>query len=262
MYWSLTNLRNYRVHAIDGQIGALHDILFDDREWVVRYLVVDTEVWLPGPKILISPLAVGRTAFITHQVRMLLTRDQIKDAPSAGADSSISRQEEARLAEYYDWPTYWAPPGRVATPAHVQHQPGEQARETRIGSGNDGPHLRSVREVVGYRIETHDDGAIGHVEDLIGHDTDWAIRYLVVDTRYWLPGKRVIVPPTWVEDIHWKQARLRVDLRKGQIEDAPAYDPAMPIRREYEKQVYDFYGRPAYWCGPQTDTEDRRRTSE
>ena len=31
------------------------------------------------------------------------------------------------------------------------------------------------------------------VEDLLVDEHEWAIRYIVVDTRYWLPGKKVLV---------------------------------------------------------------------
>ena len=39
------------------------------------------------------------------------------------------------------------------------------------------------------------DGDIGHISDLVVSDEDWAVRYLVVDTRDWLPGKHVLLPP-------------------------------------------------------------------
>ena len=47
-------------HARDGEIGKVHSFLFDDDNWTIRYLVVDTGRWLPGRKVLIAPTALGR----------------------------------------------------------------------------------------------------------------------------------------------------------------------------------------------------------
>jgi hypothetical protein len=97
---------------------------------------------------------------------------------------------------------------------------------------------------------------MGHVEDLIGTDTDWVIRYLVLDTRNWLPGKRVLVSPAWFDGVNWTRAQVRVDVDKEQIKSAPAYDPRKSINREYEKQLFEFYGRPVYWNNGPGDSEE------
>jgi hypothetical protein len=52
------------------------------------------------------------------------------------------------------------------------------------------PSLRSGRDVTGYYIAARD-GDIGHVDDFLVDDRAWAIRYLIVDTRNWWPGKKV-----------------------------------------------------------------------
>ena len=46
------------IDALDGEIGSVHDLYFDDQTWSVRYLVVDTGKWLSGRKVLVSPEAI------------------------------------------------------------------------------------------------------------------------------------------------------------------------------------------------------------
>ena len=70
------------------------------------------------------------------------------------------------------------------------------------------PRLRSANEVINYRIGATD-GEIGHVEDFIVDDETWAIRYMVIDTRNWLPGRKVLVAPQWIESATWPPNRLR-----------------------------------------------------
>ena len=50
---SIKEIKGYEQTALDGQIGKCLDFLFDDNSWAVRYLVVDTNQWLPRQKVLI-----------------------------------------------------------------------------------------------------------------------------------------------------------------------------------------------------------------
>jgi hypothetical protein len=47
--------------------------------------------------------------------------------------------------------------------------------------------LHSIKELKGYVIAA-EDGEIGRCKDFLFDDRHWAIRYMVVDTRKWLPG--------------------------------------------------------------------------
>jgi hypothetical protein len=107
-------------------------------------------------------------------------------------------------------------------------------------------HLRSSKEVLGYHIRASD-GEIGHIEDFIAEDDTWFIRYIVVDTRNWLPGRKVLISPQWVEKISWAVHKVHIDLLRDNIKNSPEYDPGQPVNREYETMLYDYYGRPKYW---------------
>jgi hypothetical protein len=107
-------------------------------------------------------------------------------------------------------------------------------------------HLRSTREVTGYAIHALDDD-IGHVEDFIVDDETWAIRYLVVDTRNWWPGKRVLISPRWISATSWEERAVHVDLRKDQVRAGPEYDPERVLNREDEERLHRHYDRPTYW---------------
>jgi hypothetical protein len=79
---------------------------------------------------------------------------------------------------------------------------------------------RSGVEVAGYRIEAAD-GPIGHVEDFIVDDADWGIVDMVADTRDWLPGKTLLVPPSAIADIHWENRRCACALQGAELKAAP-----------------------------------------
>jgi sporulation protein YlmC with PRC-barrel domain len=98
---------------------------------------------------------------------------------------------------------------------------------------NADPHLRSTLEVIGYHIQASD-GEIGHVEDIIINDQDWTICYLVIDTHNWLPGKKVLVAPTWVKSVNWAQRKVYINLRRETIKECPEFDPSIALANEID----------------------------
>jgi hypothetical protein len=245
MLKSMTELMGYRMAATDGEIGKAHDFLFDDKEWSVRHLVVDTGRWLLGRLVLIAPQALGEADWESRRFPVSLTKDQIEKSPSADADKPVSRQHEIDLFRYYAWTPYWGGGmmGLYTQPAGVG-VPEEAGKQVDQGDA----HLRSVRHVKGYYISAHD-GEIGHIDDFIVEDETWVIRYVVADTRNWLPGRRVLVSPWWFKNINWADRKASTDLKRADIKNAPRYDPVAPVSREYEERLYDYYGRPKYWTG-------------
>jgi hypothetical protein len=251
MLKSIKEFRGYQIKARDGDIGKVHEFLFNDEYWPIIYMVVDTGNWLSERKVLISPLEIGRPDWKTQSVPVNLTKEQIESSPDIDTDMPVSRQNEIILHKHYSWPYYWTGSGlpgtgsSVAPPAAYQPLAGDSPSDN--SAQDDGsPHLRSTREVIGYRIQAHD-GSIGHVEDFIVDDDVWLIRYVVIDTRNWLPGKKVMLSTQWIESIDWNKSEMVIDLPRGNIKNSPEYDPNTPVNREYEERLYDFYGRPKYW---------------
>jgi hypothetical protein len=85
------------------------------------------------------------------------------------------------------------------------------------------------------------------VEDFFSDDQIWALNYIVVDTRNWLPGRKVLVSPQWANAISWPKCKVFFDLSKEKIKGSPQYDPVKPPNRKYEGLLYDYYGYPPYW---------------
>jgi hypothetical protein len=106
------------------------------------------------------------------------------------------------------------------------------------------PHLRSLRNVTGYHIAPTDD-SICHVEDFLYDEETWSLRYLLIDTRNWLPGKKVLVAPAWTSGIDWAGKKLQVDADRETIKQAPEYDPDKGIDPALEQRIFKHYGRAA-----------------
>lgn len=272
MLRNLSTLNGFTIGAADGDIGRVTDFYFDDQTWTIRHLVVDTGRWLAGRQVLISPLSFKALDWDSSRIVVNLSKQQIENSPSIETDKPISRQREMDYYGYYGMPYYWSGPyrwGAWATPlgygapvpaAGPPPSLSATEREMWAREHQEGdPHLRSVEAVNEYYIRASD-GDIGHVEDFVIDDRDWAIRYVVVDTRNWLPGKKVLVSPEWIQDISWSDSLVHLNLTRQQIENSPEYDPSRPLERPYETRLYDYYGRPRYWdahARPQDRDRDR-----
>jgi hypothetical protein len=126
----------------------------------------------------------------------------------------------------------------------------------RIRDGKDGQESegnkyrrdrRGHRQRAGSVFREATDGEIGHVEDFLVDDRIWAIRYVVVDTRNWWPGRKVLISPEWIKRVSWPDSRVYVDLTREGVKASPEYDPDRPLERDYESRLYRHYGRRSYW---------------
>ena len=225
MLRSIEEIQGYSILARDGEIGEVTGFLFDDVDWAIRYLVVTSGGWLLQRQVLVSPYVIGKPDWMGKVLPVGLSREQVKESPDVDLAKPVSRQQEVGLHMHYGWPAYW---------------------KNQRDLGDKSPDLRSTREVIGYQLQALD-GRIGHVEDFILDDNSWIIRYMVIDTRDWLPGKKVLVAPDWIADIDWYQQSVSVDLKRENIKNSPEYDPSAPVNRTYEQRLYDYYGRPRYW---------------
>jgi hypothetical protein len=238
-------LKGYKMHSLDGEIGVVDDFYFDDQYWTVRYLVANTVPWLPGRPVLISPYALGKVDRENRTVNVKLTNLQIVNSPPLDSHKPISRQFEEAYHDYYGWPAYWS--GVYAWGPYpyisLDH---EQPKRPFLGLKKWDDHLRSMDKVRGHIIQATD-GEIGHVSDFIIDDETWAIRYLVIETRNWLPGKHVLVSPKWIERVSWVESNVYVNLSREMIKLSPEYTEDSILTRDYENGLHRHYDRHGYW---------------
>jgi hypothetical protein len=232
---------------------------------VVRYLIVETGSWLASRKVLISPIAIGKTDWAASVLAVSITKDQVKNSPDIDTDKPVSRQHEMQYLQYYGYPSYWGGanfwgnstyPGAMLTGIGYAGSGAEflvgQAARGRAEAEMEGrqkgdPHLRSGNAVLRYQIEATD-GGMGQVKTLLIDEQTWAVRYLVVDTSSWWFGQQVLIAPQWIQVISWPDATIAVKVTRQAVKDAPRYDPSAPLSRDHEMSLHHHYGRTGYWA--------------
>ena len=229
--------------AIDGQMGSISELYFDDQNWKVRYLIINTGGWLTGRNVLIAPIAVADIDDAAASIRINLRKEQIEQAPPIEKAKPISRQYEEAYYEHFRWAPYWqSGTTALGTPIPYPEPPPMNVDEPTFSESPEKSHLRSSAEVTGYRIHAQD-GEIGHIEDLVIDDEDWIVRYVEVDTRNWRPGKKVLVQTGRLKQIDWQSQSVTMSLTRHAIQSAPAYDPSMLITPDYEIELFTHYGK-------------------
>jgi hypothetical protein len=255
MLYKAEALKGYTLHSLDGEIGKVKGFYFDDQHWTIRYLVADTGNWLTGRQVLISPHALAAVMPQEQQIAVDLTKKQIEDSPALETDKPVSRQFEEDYYGYYGFPMYWNGPFMWGPYPYIAREPEEWTSPTK-GEKVWDYHLRSTHDVSGHRIHATD-GEIGHVEDFVIDDETWAIRYLVVDTRNWWPGKRVLVSPQWIERISWNESKVFVNLSRETVKQSPEYSEEA-LTRDYETRLHQHYDREGYWTNEPAAKEHSR----
>ena len=256
MLWNASAIDGYAIEASDGRLGTVSDFLFDDTGWTIRWLVVDTGTLLSGRKVLLPISALGHIDEKKEEFSVRLTRQQIEDSPDIDADRPVSRQMETRVYDYYGWRPYWSTGLHMAgygylgdfgylggaSALHPSAETRRHEEQIALARRDDGdPHLRSMAAVRGHHIHAVD-GEIGHLEDFFVEDADWSIHYLLVDTKNWWPGKKVLISPVSVRTIDWSQKLVNLSVDRLKVKDSPPYDPSITIDRPYERHFHIYYG--------------------
>jgi uncharacterized protein YrrD len=249
-------LKGYKLNSLDGEIGKVNEFYFDDRHWTIRYLVAETGNWLTGRQVLISPYALAAVNKEEQYINVDLTKKQIEDSPSLNSDKPVSRQFEETYYGYYGYPMYWNGPYMWGPYPNIVRDR-EQWKTSNQGGKAWDPHLRSTHDVSGHEIQATD-GEIGHVEDFIVEDETWAIRYLIIDTRNWWSGKKVLVSPQWIERVSWSESTVFVNLLRETIKQSPEYTEESLLTRDYETGLHRHYNRQGYWVDEPAAKEHSR----
>lgn len=245
MLSKVKDLKGFKLKSLDGEIGEVNEFYFDDHYWILRYLVADTGNWLTGRQVLIAPYALIGIDKINKNVSIDLSKNQIEHSPILSFQTPVSKQFEEQYYNYYGWPVYWGGASAWGYAEFLSRDSEAWVKENQIKKSWD-PHLRSTNAVTGYHLHAID-GEIGHVEDFIIDDDTWEIRYLIVSTQNWWPGKLVLIDPKWISRVSWAESMVYINLTRQAIQISPAYTALSLLTRDYESLLYKHYNSQAYW---------------
>lgn len=93
--------------------------------------------------------------------------------------------------------------------------------------------LHKIRDLQGDWLHA-EDGEVGSVDDLYFDAEGWDVRYLVVNTRRWSPGRKYLVSPIAIDRERPLLGDIRVDLTREQISRCPTSADETNLRSSVE----------------------------
>lgn len=92
-----------------------------------------------------------------------------------------------------------------------------------------------------YSVYANRDDKVGSVKDVLFESETGNIRYLIVDTGFWIFGKNVLMPVGLARFDNSEQRLYVNGLTKEQVENLPEYNDGMAVDRDYEDRVRQGY---------------------
>lgn len=244
MLRKVKDFENYTLRARDGDIGKAKEFYFEDEHWTVRYLVAETGSWLASRQVLISPKSLNPAIGYDDVIPVDLTKQQIQDSPSLANNQLISHTFDRSYQSHFGWGASGSTHLPWGTSPYFVRD--GETRDATVSQQEDrDPTLHRTLELTGAGVQASD-GDIGHIEDFIIDEETWTIRYLVVDTKNWWPGKHVLISPQWIDEISWDDSKISVKLTKDAIRQSPEYTPES-LNRGYEEKLHAHYNSHGYW---------------
>lgn len=111
--------------------------------------------------------------------------------------------------------------------------------------------LQNLNQLYGRKIGAAD-GDVGRVKDFYFEESSWTVRYLLADTRNWLPRRQILFTPQafGLRPFGFSPKEpevLRVSLNRKKIEDGPFIATGRAITRDDEEAYYEHHGLQVYW---------------
>jgi hypothetical protein len=174
------NLIGYRVYAVDGEAGAVRDLVLEPMAWQVRYLVVGADAWAPDHEVLVAPRSLGGVDEVRREVETELSIDEVRNSPALAAGSPVVRDFEENWYRHHGWQAYWQAEIDVETAPEPPVPPAPPADAPLPAEANaDEPGLLRLEGLRGWQAVTTDKVPLP-VVDLLLDDSDWRIDFFEV----------------------------------------------------------------------------------
>lgn len=247
MFRLASKMSGVMVDTIDGPAGRIEQILFNNKNWLVRYLVVDLGMLFNIRQFLLSPVAVE--GFEDDKIKVNCSKERIKGSPEIGPEIQISPQKEKEIHDHFSWPYYWNYPSNsnsLGRPVLSETLTESFLKLDERIVGEYKYRLESSSGMSGFRVEAINE-EVGKIDDLIFDDEEWVVRYLLINTGIMFSNKRIPFSPWWVRWIDWEEGVVYVNYPAAEITNGPEWDTSGELDREFEFCLYRYFDRPPYW---------------
>jgi hypothetical protein len=243
---------DYAIKAKDGEVGSISNLLYQESDWTIRWVVADTGDWLSGKRVLLPVSALGALDPEAQQLSVNLTMAQIEGSPDIDGSDPLSQEIDLLTCTHYNLRSARADTlRREDERKHDSVLPDRGLQIARSAStnpegGQDGIQARSLSAITGNALEATD-GEIGHSEDFLIDPAHWQVRYLVVHTSSWWPGEKRLISPQSIDWIDWARSIIHLDVTCQKVKDSPPYAATATVDGAFDELFGTYFG--IHWVG-------------
>jgi hypothetical protein len=223
MLRSLKGFNGFSMAVADGPAGVLDDVYLDDGIWAVRHLVLRLE---EGIQLLIPPAVVRGIDWIGRTVRLDMERRHLASLRPADEDLPVSVLKEREAQRRLAYAACAGMPGAChgGAPYAFPVWPLDDFGAEAVGD----PHLRSARELIGYRARAFE-GKVGRVVDFLFDESSWKIPFLGIAVRRRMRATNTAIPTRFASAVDWARRAVSIDLGRSFILAGPSmpYFPSL-----------------------------------
>ncbi len=245
MLREVSRLVDFHVHAVDGPVGRVHDILVDDDYWIVRGAVVELSAELGGARVLASPGVLRIPHWEEKLLPLKITSETAAGLPPAPEEESAPEPRpglwrfslplwlspDAPAEETDSMPPGEYAPGQDPSSVAAEPPPPAQGEGGSPAPGTAGlpQGIVCCRSAIGYLVRATN-GVAGRFRDFLVSDVKWVVRYLLVDTGPWLFRRKVMVVPEQVERVNRAGGVIELRIRAEEVRQSQRYDRQTTVR--------------------------------
>jgi hypothetical protein len=250
MLWNWKRLIHFKVDTSDNSIGKLFNIIFDQSNWVVRYLYLNFGDLFKHNSYLISPVTIK-----TISLNGILLRESYKKIVESifiEQRFPVSRETEKKIHEYYSIKFYWDYPsssesfGNSIDSKKKQHQsfwPFKFKKSNipeRDFTGDEKGQLALCSVLIGSTVQCLN-GIGGRLDDLIISDKGWVIRYgiCIVDNSIF-PLKKC-VPVSIITGIDINDHEIYLSCSSEKLKNSIEYSSYNSIDNDFENRLNVYF---------------------
>ncbi|MFW5820899.1 MAG: PRC-barrel domain-containing protein [Bacteroidota bacterium] len=101
---SFKEIRGYHIKTKEEKLGHVDDLIVDDEDWQIVYMVVEFTSWLTtSKKVLISIEWLEEISYVDQEIVISMTPEKLKKAPQYDPNLVLNKEEEKKLHDFYSW---------------------------------------------------------------------------------------------------------------------------------------------------------------
>ncbi|HAZ13847.1 MAG: hypothetical protein A2X86_14370 [Bdellovibrionales bacterium GWA2_49_15] len=229
MLCSLSKLKASNVCAVDGPIGKIKDFYFDEKNWIIRYMLIDSDGYLNRSNGFISTSSISNIDMGANRIQVNFSSNSIgkkhrsKKEVDQLTGQQKEKQHEIQFSDFFKRPSSWGLMDYpwVVGPQGVIYENIQGKNEIRLQSSQ--PNLPSYNQISKYQVHAVN-AYLGHIKDILINDETWQFQFLEVAKGAWITSQSTLIPYDLIEQLNPEGMNIDVLTDRMMVSTAPIYD--------------------------------------